>query len=194
MLGLPAMLGRWPPHLSPASWALHPDAGLHQNALNFWTCAWLHANTAHLFANLVGLSLIVCLGWILKLAPQAAIAWALAWPLTHVALLLDTRLSTYYGLSGVLHAGLGIIATSLILDPSSLAGKWTKPFGWALLGGLFVKCWLDNPHWQALVPRPELAMNAAPMSHWAGALVGMTLTVPLTLLLTKYHRCSKSRP
>jgi hypothetical protein len=192
-LGLPAMLGLLPGHWPPDSWALHPSAGLQQNPLNLWTCAWLHANTRHLVANLGGLALILSLGWILKLPPRTALAWLLAWPITHLALLLDPRLATYYGLSGVLHAGLSIIATSLIAQAHpDRASKWTTAYGWALLLGMLAKCWLENPHWQALLPRPGLGMNAAPMSHWAGTLVGIGITLILSLLRT--HRCSKSRP
>ena len=192
-LGLPALLGLLPGHWPPDTWALHPSAGLHQSPLSLWTCAWLHANTRHLVANLAGLTLILSLGWILKLPPRAALAWLLAWPITHLALLLDPRLDTYYGLSGVLHAGLSIIATSLITQANpDRAAKGTALYGWALLLGMLAKCWLENPDWQALLPRPGLGMNAAPMSHWAGTLVGIGIT--LTLALRRGHCCSKSRP
>ena len=190
-LGLPALLGLLPHHPPPDHWALHPSAGLHQNPLNWWTCVWLHANTRHLAANLGGLALILSLGWILKLPRRAALAWLLAWPLTHLALLLDPRLDTYYGLSGVLHAGLSIAATTLIVQPDR-ARRWATTYGWALLVGMLAKCWLENPDWQALLPRPGLDMNAAPMSHWAGTLVGIGIT--WTLSLPRTHGCSKSRP
>lgn len=188
LLGLPALLPS--PPMSDG-WLLHPSAGLAQDPLDFWTCAWLHANTRHLAANLGGLALILGLGWFLKLPLRAALAWGLAWPLTHLALLLDPRLESYYGLSGVLHAGLSIIATTLILQPNADA-RWMRPYGALLLAGILAKCWLENPHWQALLPRPGLDMNAAPMSHWAGALVGIGIT--LTLWLPRRHGCSKSRP
>lgn len=192
-LGLPALLGLLPGHWPPDTWALHPSAGLQQNPLSLWTCAWLHANTRHLMANLGGLALLMSLGWILKLPPRTALAWLLAWPITHLALLLDPRLDTYYGLSGVLHAGLSIIATSLITQAHpDRSAKGTVLYGWALLLGMLAKCWLENPDWQALLPRPGLGMNAAPMSHWAGTLVGIGIT--LTLPLLRGHRCSKSRP
>ena len=192
-LGLPALPGLLPGHWPPDTWALHPSAGLHQKPLSLWTCAWLHANTRHLMANLGGLALILSMGWILKLPPRAALAWLLAWPITHLALLLDPRLDTYYGLSGVLHAGLSIIATSLITQANpDRAAKGTALYGWALLLGMLAKCWLENPDWQALLPRPGLDMHAAPMSHWAGTLVGIGIT--LILPLPRGHGCSKSRP
>ncbi|MGH6646001.1 rhombosortase [Aquabacterium sp.] len=191
LLGLPALLALLL-HPQPSdAWALHPSAGLHQGPWRFWTCAWVHANPRHLAANLAGLALIAGLGWLLRLPPRAALAWGLAWPLTHLALLLDPRLGSYVGLSGVLHAGLSVIATSLIAQPKR-TDKWTSTYGWALLLGLLAKCWLENPDWQALLPRPGLDMNVAPMSHWAGALVGIGIT--LTLSLPKRHGYSQSRP
>jgi rhomboid family GlyGly-CTERM serine protease len=190
-LGLPALLGLLSTQISPdGHWALHPAAGLHQSPLNWWTCAWVHANTRHLVANLGGLALILSLGWVLKMPPRAALAWLLAWPITHLALLLDPRLEAYYGLSGVLHAGLSVIA-SMLITQKNRPKRWAA-YGWALLAGMVVKCWLENPAWQALLPRPDLAMNAAPMSHWAGTLVGIGIT--WTLALTTRHGCSKSRP
>jgi hypothetical protein len=192
LLGLPALLALLPQYPTFTDhWALHPSAGLQQDPLHFWTCAWVHANTRHLAANIAGLALIAGLGWLLRLPPRAALAWGLAWPLTHLALLLDPRLDTYYGLSGVLHAGLSITATTLILNRDD-AVKWTSTYGWLLLTGILTKCWLENPDWQALLPRPGLDMNAAPMSHWAGALVGIGIT--LTLSLLRNHGYSKSRP
>lgn len=191
LMGLPALSGLMPDHATPESWLLHPSAGWHQTPWSFWTCAWVHANTRHLLANLGGLVLILGLAWLLKLPAKAAIAWALAWPLTHLLLLLDPRLDTYFGLSGVLHAGLGVIAISLITHPDASA-RWTTTYGWALLLGILSKCWLENPDWQALVPRAGLDMNAAPMAHWAGCLAGIGIT--LTLSLPPRHGCSKSRP
>jgi hypothetical protein len=190
ILGLPALLGLIPDYTPPSAWALHPSSGLPQNPLNYWTCAWLHANTPHLLANLAGLMLIVGLGWVVKVSPAHALAWGLAWPLTHLALLLDTRLDTYYGLSGVLHAGVGIIAVALIRtnnrQPTPHAGR----LGWALLCGLLLKCWFENPDFRATLARADLSMTVAPMSHWAGALVGIALATALP----KRHRCSQSRP
>jgi rhomboid family GlyGly-CTERM serine protease len=174
-LGLPAALGFLPSHMQPpAAWALHPSAGLHQSPLNYWTCAWLHANAQHLAANLAALALILVIGWRIKLPPLSAAAWGLAWPLTHLALLLDVRLGTYYGLSGVLHAGVAILALTLI----TRRGADTPPMptiGWLLLVGLLAKCGLENPGLHATLPRPDLGMNVAPMAHWAGALVGIAL-------------------
>ncbi|RZL00356.1 MAG: hypothetical protein EOP36_15950 [Rubrivivax sp.] len=191
LLGLPALLALPPHELPSGPWVLHPSAGVHQSPWNFWTCAWVHANARHLAANLGGLILILVLGWLLKVPSRAALAWGLAWPLTHLALLLDPRLDTYYGLSGVLHAGLSVMATSFIVSPDRPA-RWLRAYGWALLLGILAKCWLENPDWQALLPRPGLDMNAAPLSHWAGALVGFGIT--LTLSLPRRHGCSKSRP
>lgn len=188
-LGLPALAGLLPTHSAPDTWALHPSSGLHQSPLNYWTCAWLHANTRHLLANLAGLALVMLLGWTWRLAPRSALAWALAWPLTHLALLLDPRLDTYYGLSGVLHAGVGVIAVGLITQAiPAQAGRKTQ--GWLLLVGLLAKCALENPRLNATLARPDLDMTVAPLSHAVGAVVGLALA----WALSGRHRCSQSRP
>lgn len=181
-LGLPALAGLLPTPV-PDTWALHPSSGLHQNPLNYWTCAWLHANSRHLLANLAGLALVMLLGWTWRLPSHSALAWALAWPLTHLALLLDPRLDTYYGLSGVLHAGVGVIGVSLITHARPTQG-------WLLLLGLLAKCGLENPQLNATVVRPDLGMTVAPLAHLAGALVGLALA----WALSRRHRCSQSRP
>lgn len=190
-LGLPALAGLIAPHLIPDTSALRPGSGVHQNPLNYWTCAWLHANTRHLLANLAGLALVMLLGWTWRLPARSALAWALAWPLTHLALLLDPRLDTYYGLSGVLHAGVAITAVHLITGAGTAQARSARTTqGWLLLGGLLAKCWLENPRFSATLARPDLAMTVAPLSHLAGALVGLALA----WALSGRHRCSQSRP
>lgn len=190
-LGLPALVGLFPAHPIPDTWALRPSQGLDQNPLHYWTCAWLHANTRHLLANLAGLTLILLLGRAWHLPARSALAWMLAWPLTHLALLLDPRLDTYYGLSGVLHAGVSIIALSLITEAGAdQARPGRKTQGWLLLGGLLAKCWLENPRLSATLARPDLDMTVAPLSHAAGVLVGLALG----WALSGRHRCSQSRP
>ncbi|MDE2402302.1 MAG: rhomboid family intramembrane serine protease [Burkholderiales bacterium] len=187
ILGLPTLLAH------DATWALHPSQGLHQNPLNFWTCAWVHANARHLLVNLGALSLMIVLGWACQLPGTGALAWFLAWPLTHLALLLDPRLDHYFGMSGVLHAGIAVIAVHLIVQPRQPhpPGRISGPLiGWAVLGGVLLKCALENPTLKPLVFRSDLAMNVAPLSHLAGTLVGALVA---TALLNR-HRRAQSPP
>ncbi|RZI86195.1 MAG: rhomboid family intramembrane serine protease [Rubrivivax sp.] len=196
MLGLPALASLWPGFSALSNWPLHPSAAWPHDPVSLWTCAWVHANTPHLVANLLGLGLIMGLGWVLRLSTANALAWFLAWPLTHLALLLDPRLDTYFGLSGVLHAAVGIVAVSLITRPGPAARR-PRLQGWLVLATLFAKCWFENPELRALVPHPALSMTAAPLSHLAGTVVG-TLTALLVAAVStpflRWRRCSKSRP
>jgi hypothetical protein len=110
---VPSALLGWAPLNEPGLWpqawqhlALRPVAGWHQAPWVLWTTAWLHGSGRHLAFNLVGLSLLALMGWRNQLGTAWAFMLFLAWPLTHLALLLDPRLTHYMGASGVLHAGL----------------------------------------------------------------------------------------
>jgi membrane associated rhomboid family serine protease len=112
-LAVPAVALGWAPLNEPAQWppiwqhlVLRPPAAWQQAPWVFWTTAWLHGSEHHFAFNLIGLALLAAMGWRLRLGAAWAFALFLAWPLTHLALLLDPRLTHYMGASGVLHAGL----------------------------------------------------------------------------------------
>ena len=69
----------------------------------WWSAAWVHYSGLHLAANLAGLVLVAALGWAAAVDRAGALAWGLAWPLTHLGLCLQPSLTHYGGLSGVLH-------------------------------------------------------------------------------------------
>ncbi|HSI59369.1 MAG TPA: hypothetical protein VLA16_17535, partial [Ideonella sp.] len=79
----------------------------------WWTAAGVHWSAAHLAMNLAGCGVLALLGWRGGLGLRAAAAWALAWPLTQLALLAQPALLHYGGLSGVLHAGVAVVACHL---------------------------------------------------------------------------------
>lgn len=187
-LGAPAIAAFMTGTSTTGPWALHPTLGWNQSAWTYWTCVWLHANNMHLISNLAGLGITLAWGWLFRLDLTAAIAWFIAWPITHLLLvLLDPHLASYYGLSSVLHAGLSIAASSLILRPRDDGPPHQATIGIALLGLLLIKCWLENPHFQSIIPRADLGMNVAPLSHWAGTISGLFVTLMATLL-SKRHR------
>lgn len=110
---LPAAALGWAPLGEPALWpqawqhlVLRPAAGWHQAPWVLWSTAWLHGSERHLVFNLLGLVVLAAMGWRIRLSTVWAFMLLLAWPLTHLALLLDPRLTHYMGASGVLHAGL----------------------------------------------------------------------------------------
>ena len=91
----------------PLSWVDQP--------WRLWSAAWVHLSSMHLLANLIGAVLVVALGVAARLPVRAAVAWALAWPATQLGLLAMPELTRYGGLSGVLHAGVAVAATTMLL-------------------------------------------------------------------------------
>jgi rhomboid family GlyGly-CTERM serine protease len=134
----------------------------------WWTAAWVHWSHGHLLANLAGLAVVGLLGWRAGAAPSDAWAWAAAWPLTHGALMLQPALQRYGGLSGVLHAGVVIVAVRL---------AWGSPgprraIGAALLAGVALKLLLEEPWRGALRHSADWDIAIAPAAHVSGAVAG----------------------
>ncbi|WP_422565337.1 rhombosortase [Ideonella sp.] len=133
-----------------------------------WTAAAVHWTPAHLQMNLAGCAALAWLGWRADLGPREALAWALAWPLTQVGLLLQPALLHYGGLSGVLHAGVVLVAWGLVSQGGS--NRW---LGLIMAGGLLAKLISEQP-WRAEVQRvPGYDFQVAPMAHSSGALAGL---------------------
>jgi rhomboid family GlyGly-CTERM serine protease len=138
-------------------------------AWRWWTAAFVHWSRWHLLANLAGLALVAALGWVAALPSRSAAAWALAWPLTHVGLLLRPDLAQYGGLSGVLHAGVAVAAWHVV--------RWQRGrqqmVGWALLGGVAVKLLIEAPWGPALRHPTDWDIAIAPLAHATGAIAGL---------------------
>ena len=96
--------------------------GLHE-PWRLWTCAWVHGSAAHLLVNVAGGAVVAFVGWRARLAPAAAVAWFLAWPGTQLLMAaigserLAAVMPNYFGLSGVLHAGVIVLGLSLAWPP-----------------------------------------------------------------------------
>lgn len=137
-------------------------------AWRWWSAAWVHLSTLHLVANLVGAALVVALGAAARVPARAALAWLAAWPLTHLALLLQPALARYGGLSGVLHAGVAVVALELALRASARE----RLLGAAIAAGLALKVVLEAP-WRGPLSQPEgWDIAVAPLAHAAGAVAG----------------------
>ena len=138
----------------------------------WWTAAWVHLSGLHLAANLAGLALLAALGRAGRLSGDAALAWALAWPLTHLLLLLQPDLVAYGGLSGVLHAGVACAGVSLLAPSGRVRGQ--RFVGWAVLGVLALKILSEAPGSGAVVRSvPGWDVPVAPVAHACGALAGL---------------------
>ncbi len=138
-------------------------------AWRLFTAAWVHRSPLHVLVNLAGLALVAALGHALRLPSRAAIAWWIAWPLTHAALLWQPALLHYGGLSGVLHAGVGVCIAWACRDDKTA----TRRIGWALLAGLSLKIALEAPWAGAVRWSAELDVPVAPLAHAAGAAFGL---------------------
>jgi rhomboid family GlyGly-CTERM serine protease len=135
-----------------------------------WSAAFVHWSALHRVANLVGCLLVGALGVVGECGLRSTGAWLLAWPLTQVGLLLQPALLHYGGLSGVLHAGVAIAASDLLLRERG-PRRWIAGL---LLAGLASKVVLEAP-WLAplrLVEGWDIAI--APMAHASGVVAGVS--------------------
>lgn len=147
----------------PAHWLTEP--------WRWWGAAWVHFSGRHLLANLAGGLLVTGLGVAAQVPGRAAMAWALAWPLTHLALSLTPELTRYGGLSGVLHAGVAVVAVSLMRRPE----RAERRFGAVILAVLALKLISETP-WRGPLAYPEgWDIAVAPLAHVSGALCGALL-------------------
>jgi rhomboid family GlyGly-CTERM serine protease len=142
----------------------------------WWSAAWVHLSVRHLLANLAGAALVLLLGWVARLPREAAWAWALAWPLTHLGLLLSPDLQRYGGLSGGLHAGVAVAAMALI---RCSACRREQVLGALLLAGLCAKVLGERPWVHTLVMPPGWDIAVAPLAHASGTVWGVLLALVL---------------
>ena len=120
-----------------------------------------------MWANLLACAVVTLFGWGARVPMRCAAAWALAWPLTQFALLLQPTLLHFGGLSGVLHAGVAVVLVELL----SRGGR-ERLIGVGVTLGLLVKLWLEQPLGAPLRQLAEWDIAVVPFSHLSGALAG----------------------
>ena len=153
--------------IDPALWRWQAELAASQPWRSI-TAAWVHLSPLHLGANLLGTALVAALGHSAGCGRRAALAWALAWPLTHLALLAQPGLRQYGGLSGLLHAGVAVACWQLLRGDRGRR----RAIGAVLAAGLLLKLLLEAP-WQG--PLRQLAgwdIAIAPLAHASGAAAG----------------------
>jgi rhomboid family GlyGly-CTERM serine protease len=156
------------------------------------SAAWVHLSTLHLGANLAGALLVGALGVAARLPLRASLAWAAAWPLTQLGLLAVPTLARYGGLSGVLHAGVAVIAVELI-SRRQPADRTDRRLGWAIAAGLVLKLLSEAP-WRGPLAYPAgWDIAVAPAAHVSGAVLGglMALAVFALVHLSPRHRAAR---
>jgi rhomboid family GlyGly-CTERM serine protease len=163
-LSLGSLVGWWigvsrldwqPAHAWPEAW-------------RWWSAAWVHWTPLHLGANLFATALVAAYGWAARVPRVVALAWLAAWPLTHLALLLQPELTHYGGLSGVLHAGVAVTTMWLVLRGRGAQ----RTIGALMLVGQGLKLLLEQPWGAALQTSRELDVAVAPLAHAAGSVAG----------------------
>ena len=134
-----------------------------------WSAALVHLSHLHLAANLAGAALVGALGYVAQVPRRSLVAWLCAWPLTQLGLLARPDLDHYAGLSGVLHAGVAVVAVHLV---SSAAGL-RRAIGLALLAALAIKVASETP-WAAEALRHPHGWDIAiaPFAHASGLAAG----------------------
>lgn len=134
----------------------------------WWSAAFVHWSEWHLAGNLAAAVVVAALGIAGEVPRGFALAWIAAWPLTHLALLVQPALAHYGGLSGVLHAGVAVAAFALMVSGTGRR-RW---IGTAVAAGLTAKVLVERP-WSAPLPGAggwEIALS--PLAHASGALAG----------------------
>ena len=138
----------------------------------------MHFSSLHLAANLAGAVAVAALGWVARVPGRSVVAWAAAWPLTHAALLVRPDLLRYGGLSGVLHAGVAVVALFLVVR---CTGR-RQLIGAAVLVGLVGKVLMEAPWGAALRYPAGWDIAVAPLAHAAGVAAGVVTAGAAELL------------
>ncbi|MEN9417754.1 MAG: hypothetical protein RI988_1374 [Pseudomonadota bacterium] len=180
-----------------------------------WTAAWVHLNGAHLTGNLLACVAVGAFGqfaaWAVRAAPGTGgtgrdggtfepltddaitpawtLAWLAAWPLTHLLLAAEPRVTGYAGLSGVLHAGVAVATLGLLVQGRGRA----RAVGAAVLAGLVVKLALEQA-WRAPVQALQDGdMPVAVAAHAAGACAGLACGAAALLVRRATMRSGRLR-
>jgi len=134
----------------------------------WWTALFVHYSPAHLVANLGAVLLVAAYGGSAQVPLRSTLAWALAWPLTHLALCLQPDLQHYGGLSGVMHSGVAVACVHLML-----AGTRAQKFvGAAVLTGMLAKVVSESPWAGPLQYNSGWDIAVAPVAHATGSVAG----------------------
>lgn len=179
-LSLPALYGGqvsldavstdWTPQAQ--AWVLHPSAGWKQAPWVWWTAAWVHGSVQHLGRNLFALLLLGIIAQASHATRRSALSWLMAWPMTHLGMLLQPALlGSYCGMSGVLHAGITILCIQHITTDHRFPTR--RVFGLVLLLALSTKIIMENP-WHNTVIHPSGSdITVAPWAHLSGIVAGL---------------------
>lgn len=162
---------RWHPHAPVWTW---------------WSSAWVHLHGAHLLANQLALAAVAVGGWAMRVGGSAVAAWCGAWPLLVAVQPWWPAVQGYAGLSGLLHAGVTVLAVQGLCGGTGAAAP--RGAALALGAGLSLKLALEAGWREPLAPHATLAMEVVQSAHWAGALCGAGLGAVLVCARARFAR------
>jgi hypothetical protein len=107
------------------------------------------------------------LGYATGAGRAAALAWLLCWPLVTASLALWPSVKSYAGLSGLIHAGVGVVMAHTAVFAIA------KPVAFVLGCGLALKL-LTERAWQTPIAfSPDWGFNVVYGAHLSGTLLGL---------------------
>jgi len=139
----------------------------------WWSAAFVHYSPAHLAGNLLATVLVGAYGWAARAPLAMALAWWVAWPLTHLALAGQADLPHYGGLSGLMHAGVAIVNVHLLAN-GQRAQRFIGGWGAVLLVAKVVS---ETPWRGGIQHSPDWDIAIAPVAHLSGLLAGLACGV-----------------
>jgi membrane associated rhomboid family serine protease len=151
------------------AWAAHP--------WTLWTAAWVHTSLGSLAGNLLALAALAVVGAAAGAGRLAALALALAWPLTTLALLAWPDVSAYAGLGGTIYAAAAVLGVHIARRTPY------RPMALLLFGGLGIKLAAERGWSQPVAFDPSWGFNVVYAAHLAGALVGAWCALVVDRLL-----------
>lgn len=145
-----------------------------------FTAAWVHWSVQHAALNAAAMTVLAAFGWVARLPRAATVAWLIAWPMTHLAMLAATVPTHYGGLSGIAHAGACVAGVWLVATPGPASRRM---LGGVWLALLVLKLAFEVRVGPTLLGRGADAVVSVPAAHVCGALAGFAAAI----LLLAWH-------
>jgi rhomboid family GlyGly-CTERM serine protease len=136
-----------------------------------WTASLTHLSDLHLLANLVALPCFAIIGQHLGANRSDALALLLAWPITHLALLLWPQIAFYAGFSGVNHALAGVLIARAAID--FIVDRNFSIIAFLLASVLLAKLVWEAPWAQPLRMDTSWGFTVVQAAHLSGFFSGM---------------------